>query len=115
MIDKIPFLSSAFTEPFADTSQIPTMLVSEIASKKVKVALSGDGGDEIFCGYNRYIITNKISKLLFMFPYNIRLSFLNLFSKTPNKLKNIILSYFIEDNEININSKLKNYIQKLKK
>lgn len=78
-------LPEVYDEPFADSSQIPTILLSQITAKSVKVALSGDAGDEVFGGYNRYIYANKIW---------------NIFRSKPETVRNIVknICIFIDSN-----------------
>ena len=80
VLDVIPLIPSMYDEPFADSSQIPTYLVAKMAKKKVTVCLSGDGGDELFGGYNRYYWLPKIWNKLKYVPNILRKTSNNFFT-----------------------------------
>lgn len=72
IIDIIPRIHSIYDEPFSDSSQLPTYMVSYFARKKVTVALTGDSGDELFGGYNRHLLSSKLEKVLSNYPLSVR-------------------------------------------
>lgn len=92
-LEIIPKIPEFYDEPFADSSQIPTYLVSGIARPFVTVSLSGDGGDEFFAGYTRYILGEKIKKLLKFFPTPLRYTLMHTLQllSTP-KLESLLSS-----------------------
>lgn len=71
-LDVIPKLPSLYCEPFADSSQVPTYLISEMARQHVTVSLTGDAGDELFGGYNRYVLGQKLWGRLQLLPLGVR-------------------------------------------
>lgn len=96
LVEKIPFY---YDEPFADSSQIPSMIISKELKKKVTVCLTGDGGDEVFGGYTRYIWGNKFSKICNIFPIffrNIISRILNTFpSEKINKFNELFPNHIL--------------------
>ncbi len=82
----IPDLPKIYSEPFADSSQIPTYLVSKIAKRNVTVSLSGDAGDEMFAGYNRYFWGKNVWKYVSWMPFLMRRFVGKTLSSLPNSL-----------------------------
>jgi asparagine synthase (glutamine-hydrolysing) len=82
-MEVIPRLGSLYDEPFADSSQIPTHLVSMLARRQVTVALSGDGGDEVFGGYNRHFRGPSLWRAMGWMPRGIRGAASGLLERVP--------------------------------
>lgn len=86
VIDVIERLARINDEPFADPSQIPTFLVAKMARQSVTVALSGDGGDELFGGYSRHLSVLTYWRYIKLLPSSSRKVVFNLISQYPNRL-----------------------------
>jgi asparagine synthase (glutamine-hydrolysing) len=88
----IPKLPTLYDEPFADSSQIPTFLVAELARRQVTVSLSGDGGDELFGGYTRYFWTRSLWRRLAQIPMELRRALQRMLIAVPPACWNTFLA-----------------------
>jgi len=91
LIDVVRRLGDIFDEPFADSSQIPTLLVAELARRSVTVSLSGDGGDELFGGYTRYPACAKLSRILRLLPHSLRCAVAGIVGLIPDSVLDSLL------------------------
>jgi len=84
LLNVVPKLPLIYDEPFADSSQVPTFLISQLARNSITVALSGDGGDEVFGGYNRHIWTKDFWGKIHLLPKWLKL-FIRAILVTPSE------------------------------
>ncbi len=84
----VELIPDIYDEPFSDSSQLPTFLLSQITKKDVTVALSGDGGDELFGGYYRYFLAEKYQRYIFSQPYLLKKILKNIIKILPTKIWN---------------------------
>ena len=85
-------LPAIFDEPFADSSQLPTLLVSAVTRQHVTVALSGDAGDELFGGYSQYLAKDGVTKMIGRVPSVLRSPLSSVVNAIPRRLANAMLS-----------------------
>lgn len=109
----IPLLSQIYDEPFSDSSQIPTLLVSQLAHQQVKVSLSGDGADEFFGGYSRYARAEKLIKIKKKLPYLVSTWLNKLIHQIPPSGWNNLASPFLSLGTISTGMKFGDKIYKL--
>lgn len=86
----LPKLATLYDEPFGDSSQIPTYMVSQLARRHVTVALSGDGGDELFAGYDRYFQLLRILPYLKHVPRSLRMMLGQALAAMPEAVRRIV-------------------------
>jgi len=89
----VPRIAALFDEPFADSSQVPTLLVSELARAHVTVSLSGDGGDELFAGYKRYTLFEDLRRSLGRLPRGGRKLLATVLGAVPVGAANRLFSF----------------------
>ena len=94
-MDVIPNLPTLYDEPFSDSSQIPTYLLSQVAKRRVDVSLSGDAGDELFGGYNRYLWVKRIWEKSQLMPVTVRRFLVQMILRTPYHVWDKVLQYII--------------------
>ena len=105
-LDVISNLPNIYDEPFADSSQIPTYLVSKFAKQEVSVALSGDAGDELFGGYNRYVFAEKMFSKIMKGPISIRQLISSAILTMTEEKWNTLLNNFLSERFADIGHKL---------
>lgn len=95
-LDLVPSIPDWFDEPFADSSQLPTFLVAQVTRKHVTVALSGDGGDELFAGYPKYAWLDQVWRAAGRLPRPLRAFAGNLLARTPEAALKPIASTLLD-------------------
>lgn len=108
-LNVIPLLPKIYDEPFSDSSQIPSFLISHLAKEHVKVVLTGDGGDEVFGGYNRYLAVEGLWKSMQGLPLSLRKNIASIISIFPEERLNCMAKH------LPILNKYSNFGEKLKK
>ncbi|HZP68447.1 MAG TPA: asparagine synthase (glutamine-hydrolyzing) [Pseudolabrys sp.] len=108
-LDTVGSLPDMYDEPFADSSQIPTFLISKLTRQHVTVALSGDGGDEILAGYNRHVFSDGLWKHLSAVPVQLRTVLAFLLRVVPDQ------AYLVAQNLIPVRRRPAHLLEKLHK